>query len=105
MSDDVCFPVFVLAKDCGEVTEYSSLMAMQGYMEAVDIEGKEYDAWDGRGYVVRLTVATPKSTWLRISTEDARLSEQDFAELKSKSKPYREPEPLLSSLRRWLSGK
>lgn len=49
MSDDVCFPVFVLAKDCAEVTEYSSLTAMQGDMEAVDVEGNEYDAWDGEG--------------------------------------------------------
>ena len=59
MSEDVCIPVFVLAWDCGEVTEYSSLTAMQGYMEAVDVEGNEYDAWDGEGFVVRLTVSTP----------------------------------------------
>jgi len=105
MSDDVCFPVFVLARDCGEVTEYSSLTAMQGYMEAVDVEGNEYDAWDGEGFVVRLTVSTPRSAWLRVGRADSRLLEQEFAELKAKSKPYREPEPLLSSLRHRLFGK
>jgi hypothetical protein len=104
MSHDVCFPVLVLARDCGEVTEYSSLTAMQGYMEALDVEGNEYNAWDGEGFVVRLTVATPKSAWLRVSRADSRLCEQAFAELRAISKPYRAPEARLGSLRRRLFG-
>jgi hypothetical protein len=105
MSDDVCFPVFVLAKDCGEITEYSSLTAMQGYLEGIDVDDNEYDAWDAQGYVLRLAVTTPKSAWLRVSRTDSRLLEQELAELKAKSRAYREPEPLLSSLRRRLFGK
>ena len=67
MSDDVCFPVYVLAKDCGEVTEYASRTTIQGYMEAVDVEGDEYEAWDAGGYVVRLSVATPRSAWYALA--------------------------------------
>jgi len=106
MSDDVRFPVFVLAKDCGEITENSSfLTSMQGCMEAVDVDDNEYDAWDAQGYVLRLAVTTPKSAWLRVSRTDNRLSEQEFADLKGESKPYREPVPLLSRLRRRVFGK
>ena len=105
MSDDVCFPVYALAKDCGEVTEYASLTTMQGYMEAVDVEGDEYEAWDAGGYVVRLSVATSRSAWLRVSRMRAQISELELAELKARSRPYREPEGVLHSLRRILFGR
>jgi len=105
MSDDVCFPVYVLAKDCGEVTEYASRTTMQGYMEAVDVEGDEYEAWDAGEYVVRLSVATPRSAWLRVSRMSAQISEQELPELKAGSRPYREPEGGLHSLRRVLFGR
>lgn len=95
MSGEVLFPVFVLARDCGEVTEYPSLMAMQYHMEAVDVENDEYDVWDAQGNGVRLAVRSPnpKSQWLHADRLETQLSEQDFASWKAKSKPCREPEP------------
>jgi len=93
MSDEASFPVFALGR--GEVTEFPSLTTMQGYMEAVQVESDEYDAWDACGYAVRLTIATPKAAWLRVSRADTGLSKQLFAELKGESKPYREKELLL----------
>jgi hypothetical protein len=53
---DVLFPVYVFAEDCGEVTAYQSLEAMQGYMEAIDVENDEYEAWDATGRVLQVQV-------------------------------------------------
>jgi hypothetical protein len=51
---DVLFQVYVFAEDCGEVTAYQSLEAMQGYMEAIDVENDEYEAWDATGRVLQV---------------------------------------------------
>ncbi len=77
MSDEASFPVFALGR--GEVTEFPWLTTMQGYMEAVEIESDAYAGWDACGYAVRLTIATPKAAWLRVSRADTGLSEQLFA--------------------------
>lgn len=58
------FPVFVLMRDCGEVKKYSSIYEMQGYLEAIDIENREYQAWDADGTTLEL--GTQKPVWIRI---------------------------------------
>ena len=42
----VNFPVFVLAKDCGEVSRFNSIEEMQRQLEEIDVENGEYAAWD-----------------------------------------------------------
>lgn len=98
--EDVAFPVYVLAKDCGDVTVYPSLDKMQGYMEAVDVENEEYQAWDAAGHVLELGAGKPKAEWLKITQSDRTLSQDEFAEIRAKAVPYRDPEPLLRSLGR-----
>jgi hypothetical protein len=54
--EDVVFPVYVLAKDCGEVMRFDAPLELN-YLEAIDVENDEYEAWDGRGRVLRLTAS------------------------------------------------
>ena len=65
MPEDVRFPIYVLAKDCGEFTEYRSLEDMRAYLEAVDVEGDEYDAWDVDGFVVKLMSKDSKTRMVK----------------------------------------
>jgi hypothetical protein len=58
--ENVRFPGYVLAKDCGEFTEYRTLQDMRAYMEAIDVEGNEYDAWDVEGFMLKLTTRNSK---------------------------------------------
>jgi len=59
------FPIFVLAKDCGEILQFESLGAMQRELEAIDVENGEYEAWDKTGTPVKLTAGSSRD-WLRI---------------------------------------
>jgi hypothetical protein len=59
------FPIFVLAKDCGEILQFESLEAMQRAVEAIDVENGEYEAWDKTGIPVELTAGSSRD-WLRI---------------------------------------
>jgi hypothetical protein len=96
MSDEVIFPVYVLGKDCGEVTEYPSLGVMKGYFEAVDVEN---DVWDGTGYPLKLTVLDANSGWLSITrSNEPRIPDEQFTELKATAKQYREPKGLFRTL-------
>lgn len=56
------FPIFVRAKDCGEMARYASIEEMQREIEAIDIENGEYQAWDGNGLPLKMEVQTP--IWL-----------------------------------------
>jgi len=87
---DALFPVYVLAKDCGEVKAYQSLGAMQGYMEAIDVENDEYEAWDATGRLIQLSVGSSKSQWLQIVTKDERASNENFAAITAKAVPSRQ---------------
>lgn len=58
------FPVFVCAKDSGEIASFRSVHELQAHVEAIDIENDEYDAWDLSGRRVDLTVQEP--VWLRL---------------------------------------
>lgn len=63
----VNFPVFVLAKDCGEVSRFNSVEEMQRQLEEIDVENGEYAAWDRTGTPLKLSVQTP--VWLLIEPE------------------------------------
>lgn len=64
------FPVFVLAKDCGEVSRFNSIEEMQLELEEIDVENGEYTAWDRTGSPLRLSVQKP--VWLRIQPETSK---------------------------------
>ena len=103
MSEDVNFPVYVLAKDCGEVTAYPSVEVMNAHFEAVDVENNEYDAWDVHGYQLTLRVSNARPIWLSMKRlGSSRMDEAKFAEVKAAAKQYREPEGLIRSLKRGL---
>lgn len=63
----VNFPVYVLAKDCGEVSRFNSIEEMQRQLEEIDVENDEYTAWDRTGTLLKLSVQKP--VWLRIEPE------------------------------------
>jgi len=61
----IIFPIFVLAKDCGEISEYISFEKLQRQLEEIDVENNEYEAWDKHGEPLRLFVKK-MPTWLEI---------------------------------------
>ena len=63
------FPVFVRSKDCGDVKSYNSVEDMCRHFEEIDIENKEYDAWDATGLPMALSVRK-SSQWLRLDPAD-----------------------------------
>jgi hypothetical protein len=74
-------PVFVRARDCGEVRRYDSLIDMQWHLEQIDVENEEYDAWDAKGNTLILSVQNTKTpsrlfradrpaTWLRLQLSE-----------------------------------
>ncbi len=58
------FPVFVLAKDSGEILRYNSLMEMQHYVERIDVENEEYLARDANERPIGMTVRCLFGLWL-----------------------------------------
>lgn len=82
----IVFPVFVLAKDSGEVLRYNSLLEMQHYMERIDVENEEYLAWDANDRPIRMTVGVP--TWLVLEPDVA--SKPDRAGLLSALRHFAE---------------
>jgi hypothetical protein len=97
----VSFPIYV-RDDAGHVTLYPSLEKMQGYMEAIDVENGDYEAWDVAGSVLELGVGKPKSEWIKITQSDRTLSQDDFSKIRAKAVPYQDPEPLHRILGRWV---
>ena len=97
----IAFPIYV-RDDAKDVMSFSSLRVMQGYLEPIDVENHEFEAWDAGGRVLELAVGKPRSEWLKISPSDRTISQSEFAEIKNKATPYHEPEPLLRSLGRKL---
>jgi hypothetical protein len=76
---DIKFPVFVRAKDSGEVTRYSSVSEMQHQFEQVDVENDEYEAWDVTGNRLSLTVQRP--IWLRIELSGTSARRDELADV------------------------
>ena len=66
---EIKFPVFVRARDSGEVTQYSSIVEMQNQFEIVDVENDEYEAWDASG--LRLSLALQEPKWLLLEASSA----------------------------------
>ena len=52
---EIRFPIYVLMKDCGEVHRYESAPELIHDLEAIDVDNREYEAWDASGYVVQLS--------------------------------------------------
>lgn len=61
---NVQFPIFILAKDCGEVTCFESIQELQRQLEEIDVQNEEYLAWDKVGNSVKLSVQKP--LWLKL---------------------------------------
>jgi hypothetical protein len=83
--ENLAFPIYVFAKDCGDVIEFPSLLAMQRYLEPIDVMNEEYEAWDGDGYALILSVSEPKSLWLKLVRTEGRVSEKEFAALRKRA--------------------
>ena len=92
------FPVFVHEKDDDSVMEFPNLAAMQGYLEAIDVENGEYEAWDARGRCLELSVGSPKSEWLKMILTGEKASEEDFAALRARAERRTEDVPFLKRL-------
>ena len=58
-------PILVRLKDRGEVRRYNSVRDMQDYFEQIDVENKEYEAWDAVGTPLELSVQKGAG-WLRV---------------------------------------
>jgi hypothetical protein len=99
---DLAFPVFVREKDDDSVMEFPTRVAMQGYLEAIDVENNEYEAWDSCGRCLELSVGKPKSEWLKMVLTEGQASEREFALLKNRAEKRTAYEPLSRRLRRWF---
>ena len=99
---DFAFPVFVRVKDDDSVIEFPTWVAMQGYLEAIDVENGEYEAWDAQGRCLELSVGKPKSEWLTIISAEDQASEEGFTALKNRAEKCKEYEPLSKRLRHWF---
>ena len=100
--NDVVFPVYVLCRDSQEIQSFPSYEVMRGFLEAIDVENGEYEAFDGDGVLLTLNVGQPKSNWLKIGRMQTQLSESEFAARKAKAERYQEREPLRRRLGRKL---
>jgi hypothetical protein len=63
---NIAFPVFVLAKDSGDLFVCSSAYELQYHTERIDIENNEYDAWDTKGTSINMFVQEP--IWIRLES-------------------------------------
>jgi len=79
-------PVFVVARDSGEVMKFDSVYDMQHRLERIDIENSEYVARESHGRPLRLSVQKP--VWLKIGLASAQSADKD----------------LRSALLRWAHG-
>lgn len=100
--DNFSFPVFVREKDDDSVMEFPTLTAMQGYLEAIDVENGEYEAWDAQGRCLELGVGKLKSEWLKIILTEGQASEEEFSALRDRAERRTEYEPLSKRIRRWV---
>lgn len=99
---DFAFPVFVRVKDDGSVVEFPTQVAMQGYLEAIDVDNGEYEAWDAKGQRLELGVAKSNSEWLKIVLMEGQASEEEFAALKDRAATHTSYAPLSKRVRRWV---
>jgi hypothetical protein len=67
------FPLFVRAKDSGEIARFDSIQEFQNHVEKIDIENEEYEAWDNDGLPVQIKLQEP-ALWIRVepAAEEAK---------------------------------
>ena len=71
----VQFPLFLLAKDCGELCKFNSIAEMQSKLERIDVENQEYQAWDSNGVEVMLSVKEPAWLFLTLRPDGSGFNE------------------------------
>src|SRR6476660_9457295 len=62
----VVFPIFVREKDSGRLFICESVYKLQYHVERIDLENNEYDAWDSKGVLVKMSVQEP--VWVRLQS-------------------------------------
>ncbi len=63
------FPVYLrepMEQPVPTVDAFASLEEMEGYLEAIDVENEEYEAWDADGNRLKLQVAEEGPHWLQV---------------------------------------
>ena len=58
------YPIFVCARDSGDIHRYDSIYELQKELEKIDVENDEYRAWDRNGTSVVFGVQEP--VWLQL---------------------------------------
>ncbi|MBI3645348.1 MAG: hypothetical protein HY233_05235 [Acidobacteriales bacterium] len=99
------FPIYVLEKDDDSVFEFSTIVAIQQHLEAIDVENGEYTAWDADGRCLKLSVGQPKSEWLKVIPAEGEAIAKEFTALKDRAEKrteYPPYEPLSKRIRRWF---
>ncbi len=98
MSEDVCFPVALLSRDCGEIESFASMSDLEGSVEAIDVANDEYSGWDSDNYQIQLSLGpelagedtpsgmliprrwvSPNEGWLRVLRSSQDPDEERFA--------------------------
>jgi hypothetical protein len=84
MPEVLQFPVYVLLKDCGDVKEFLSIDELH-WMEAIDVENGEYDAWDSLGRFLQLSVDKLQKGWLKIEATASTMPAEEFSAVRAKA--------------------
>ena len=56
MSEDVCFPVALLSRDCGEIESFARMSDLEESVEAIDVANDEFSGWDSDNYQIQLSL-------------------------------------------------
>lgn len=67
---NINYPLYLLSKDCAEVERYPSFEDLQGYIEPIDVENREFFCWDDSETVFSLKVNENEKNWLDITSAD-----------------------------------
>src|SRR5260221_2482031 len=70
------YPLFVRAKDSGELASFNSVYELQTHVEKIDIENREYEAWDSDGFRLALSLQAP--VWLNLGIDAERPDPEDL---------------------------
>ena len=98
----IAFPVYVLSKDDGRVIAFQRFTEMQGYLESIDVENHEYEAWDANGRCIEFATKDSKRDWLEIIPTGRSADERDFAATRGRAEACPKWAPLSSRFLRWL---
>ena len=82
---NIHYPLYLLSKDCAEVERYPSFEELQGYLEPIDVENREFFCWDESETVFSLKVKENEKNWLDIAPAD--LTEKNELEEYRKAHP------------------